>query len=316
MDALPLPELKLIAGIARAARRHRSKLVRRGIGDDAAVLVPPRGHDLLVTTDLCVEDVHFRRAWHPAEVVGHRVLARGLSDIAAMGGAPAAAFLSLALPARTSQRWVDDFMRGLLRLARRHRVELAGGDIAESKSGMVADITLVGSAPAGRAILRSGARPGDIVCVSGTLGGASRELRMLRAGRMARSPLPLPQPRLQPGQWLREHNVVSAMIDLSDGLSTDLAHICEESGVGARLIGSAVPIARGAAMVDALHGGEDYELLFTVPKPRITKLPKRIAGVPVRAIGEITRGAGIWIRDARGHERRLRAGGWQHFSPR
>src|SRR5437667_2671941 len=207
-----------------------------GIGDDCAVLRLPPGHQALVTTDFSLEGIHFRREWHAAESVGHRCLTRGLSDIAAMGGEPIAAFLSLAMPRDLPQMWVDGFMRGFLTLGRRFEVSLAGGDTAESPDGVLADIVVLGSVPRGKAILRSGARPGDRIYVSGTLGGSAATLE-----RMQLKPKPrlnprdfkahfFPEPRVRLGRALREKGLVSATIDISDGLSTDLAHICEESG--------------------------------------------------------------------------------------
>src|SRR3954464_9128270 len=152
---MPLPERELIAKIRRMSGR------RSLIGDDCAVLAPPSGHELLVTTDLCLEGIHFRRDWHPADSVGYRCLARGLSDIAAMAGEPLACFLSLGLPKDVSQKWVDGVLAGVLRLAKRGGVPLAGGDTGESKSGIVADVMVVGSAPRGKAVRRTGATPGD-----------------------------------------------------------------------------------------------------------------------------------------------------------
>ena len=269
----------------------------QGIGDDCAVLRPPRGHDLLVTTDFSLEDVHFRRDWHPPESAGHRCLARGLSDIAAMGGEPLAAFLSLALPRSLPQRWADGFLRGLLRLARSFKVVLAGGDIAQSPAGVLADIMVVGSVPRGRALLRSGAKPGDVLYVTGALGASAAAIHRLRAGRKLRPaqnrPHFFPVPRIAAGQALRQRRLASAAIDLSDGLSTDLSHICEESGVGAVVYAESVPVAKGATLDLALHGGEDYELLFTAP-PR-TRVPTQIAGVRITRIGEIIRGNRVFI---------------------
>jgi thiamine-monophosphate kinase len=286
-----------------------------GIGDDCAVLRPPRGHDLLITTDFSLEDVHFRRDWHPAECVGHRCLARGLSDIAAMGGEPLAAFLSLALPAGLAQRWVDGFLRGLLKLAKRFNVPLAGGDIAQSPAGVLADIVVVGSVPRGKALLRSGARPGDALYVTGALGGAAAAIQQMRAGKKLRPAQNrahfFPEPRVAGGRRLREQRIASAAIDLSDGLSTDLSHICEESGVGAVVYGESVPLAKGATLNLALHGGEDYELLFTAA-PR-TRVPKEIAGVRVTRLGEIIRGDQVFICDRNGRRKPLTPRGWEHF---
>ncbi|HEY3929600.1 MAG TPA: thiamine-phosphate kinase [Candidatus Koribacter sp.] len=303
----------MIDRIRRRAARARSPFLARGIGDDCAVLSPPRGHELLVTTDFCLEDVHFRRAWHPAKAVGHRCLVRGLSDIAAMGGTPIAAFLSLALPANLPQRWVDDFFTGLLALADHWRTPLAGGDIAQSPQGVMADILVLGSVPEGKAILRSTARPGDLMYVTGILGLSSGALEDFRRGK---KPTPrtaprhfFPEPRIDIGQYLRDHKLASAMIDLSDGLSTDLSHICDESSVGAVVYGESVPHQYSLDL--ALHGGEDYELLFTAPSR--ARMPKQISGVSITPIGEIIARRGMWLTDATGRRTTLKPRGWEHF---
>jgi len=293
-----------------AAASQKGGPVITGIGDDCAILRPPAGHELLVTTDFSLEGVHFRREWHPPESVGHRCLTRGLSDIAAMGGQPLAVFLSLALPPDLPQSWVDRFYRGLLKLARRHQAILAGGDTAQSHSGILADIMVIGSVPRGKAILRSGARPGDRIFVTGKLGLGGASVRRLFGGERLRAAGDYfyPTPRLEVGAKLR--GLASAMIDISDGLSTDLAHICTESRVGAIVHQAAIPIAPTATLDDALHGGDDYELLFTSSK----RVLREIAGVPVSEIGEIVNGSDVRIQDERGRSKRLRSEGWQHFS--
>ncbi len=182
---MPLAEKRLIARIRSRAAGRRG--IAAGIGDDCAILQIPFGHQTLVTTDFSLEGVHFRREWHPAEAVGHRCLARGLSDIAAMGGNPIAAFLSLALPRNLRQPWVDQFVKGLLKLADRFKVSLAGGDTAQSPGGILADIVVVGSVPKGKAIRRTGARPGDRIYVTGALGGAAAMLKLLFSGRKLRT---------------------------------------------------------------------------------------------------------------------------------
>ena len=292
-----------------------------GIGDDCAVLRLPSGHDLLTTTDFSLEDVHFRRAWHPAESAGHRCLARGLSDIAAMGGEPVATFLSLAVPAKLPQAWVDGFTRGLLKLAREFGVPLAGGDTAQSPAGILADIVVLGSVPKGKAVLRSGARPGDRIYVTGSLGESAAALDLLFSKRkLTAKQFPkhfFPQPRVSQGRFLRIKNFASSMIDISDGFSTDLNHICEESGVGAEIWQEAIPrgiIGKDREPVNlkfALHGGDDYELLFTATAGG--GVPSQISGVPVTCIGEITRGTKAFIVSKSGKRSLLKAGGWQHF---
>ena len=271
----------------------------------------------MVTTDFSLEGVHFRREWHPPESVGHRCLTRGLSDIAAMGGLPRAAFLSLALPAELSQQWVDRFIAGLLKLAARFSVPLAGGDTAQSPDAVLADIVVLGSVPTGQAILRSGACPGDILYVTGTLGSSSAALNQLRDGeKLNPKSHPKhfhPEPRLAVGRFLRERKLASAMIDISDGLSTDLGHICEESKTGAVVYAESVPALPGTdGLTFALHGGDEYELLFTAHPNR--RVPKQIAGVPVTRIGEITRGRHMKLVWADGKTEVLKPGGWEHFA--
>jgi len=313
---MPSKELELIQRIRKAATRGRRK-PGTGIGDDCAVLPIPRGHELLVTTDFSLEGVHFRRDCHPADSVGHRCLARGLSDIAAMGGTPHSAFLSLALPADLPQQWVDDFLRGFLKLAKRYNVQLAGGDTAQSPNGVLADIIVVGTVPTGKAVLRSGAHPGDILYVSGTLGSSVATLQKLRSGKKLWTSQHTrhfyPDPRIALGCYLREKKLASAMIDTSDGLSTDLRHLCDESGVGAILETAALPAVAGPdALQYALHGGEDYELLFTTPPNR--RIPRTIAGVPITRIGEITRARQIKLQTPDRNTQPLQPGGWQHFA--
>ncbi len=341
-----------------------------GIGDDCAILQPPAGHEILITTDFSLETVHFRRDWHTPESVGHRCLARGLSDLAAMGAHPLAAFLSLALPAelvrgRAGQTsWRERFLNGFLALADTYHVPLAGGDTAQSplipaasrsrvasrkKSAdtaatgwVLADIVLVGSAPRNRALRRSTAKAGDRIYVTGSLGGAVAELAQLAAHprRFRRSkpadaepgmanphPHLFPLPRLDVGAWLLKNHRASSAIDISDGLSTDLDHLCEESNLTARIDAAAIPIhpiaqqefrsSAELALHMALNGGEDYELLFTA-SPGL-HIPHRIAGVPITCIGEMgpskSRVARVLLTETVGGRPRTRplpAGGWEH----
>jgi thiamine-monophosphate kinase len=313
---------------------ERSSSVQLGIGDDCALLRPRPGEELAVTTDLSVAGRHFRLDWHPPESIGHRTLARGLSDLAAMGARPVAAFLSLGLPreltvargkkrAWPSKSWIDRFLNGLLALAAEHGVPLAGGDLAESPIAL-ADIVLTGAVPQGKALLRSGARPGDSIYVTGTLGGSAAELAALAANpkkfaksttASATAPHLYPQPRVAQGLWLRKRGLASAAMDLSDGLSTDLAHLCAASGVSAELDAAALPLGRAATLEMALHGGEDYELLFTAPAS--ARLPQKIAGVPITAIGKILSAktdrstVTLLVNNRR---KTLDPRGWEHFT--
>ena len=318
---MPQPERKLIERIQRLTSRRAPGFIIRGIGDDCAILRVATGHHLLITTDLSIEGVHFRRKWHPAESVGHRCLARGLSDIAAMGGEPLACFLSLGLPASLNQAWVEGFVRGFERLAQRFRVALAGGDTSAALR-ITADIVVAGQIPAGQAVLRSGARPGDRIYVTGDLGASAAALKRLFTGqRVKPATAPshfYPEPRLAVGHWLRKRKMATSMIDLSDGLSVDLRHICDESRVTASLRARAIPVARNATLDLALHGGEDYELLFTA-RPRAV-VPARIAGVKVTEIGGIHARkdypAAIRLLDENGKARTLEPQGWEHFRER
>jgi thiamine-monophosphate kinase len=329
-------ELELLRRI-RLRAGFRGGGLRLGIGDDCAILGAKRGEDIAVTTDLSIDGRHFLVGLHPPESVGHRTLARGLSDLAAMGARPLGAFLSLGIPRQLTvspgrQRpWVDRFYDGLLALAEIHKAPLAGGDLAESPVAL-ADIVLVGAVPKGRALLRSGARPGDSLYVTGTLGGASAGLLQLaaiaakqadgsRPFRIPKSLAPVlqphlyPQPRVTLGLWLQQRGLASAAIDISDGLSTDLAHLCEESGVAAEMEAAALPISPGATLDHALHGGEDYELLFTA-RPS-ARLPRSIAGVSITRIGRVIRwrpgSPQVMLRTHAGTEP-LQPRGWEHFS--
>jgi thiamine-monophosphate kinase len=328
-------EQKLIAAIrTRAGRlmaevqgRGKTGILTLGIGDDCAVLRPRRGEELVVTTDLSLEDVHFRRDWHPPQSVGHRCLARGLSDLAAMGARPEAAFLSIALPVELTGSWLKGFLDGLMALAERHQVPLAGGDMAKSPAGMhsshgliVADIVLLGSAPKGRSLLRSGARSGDLIYVTGALGGSAAELLALerrpaafRKTDVAGHPHLYPEPRLAAGRKLMRNRLATAAIDLSDGLSTDLAHLCEESGLAAEVDAEALPVDARATLAQALHGGEDYELMFTASPKAV--VASRLGGVSVHAIGRMKkRGPGPLVEMVHGGKRTpLPSAGWEHF---
>ena len=321
-------------------RRGSSAPLRLGIGDDCAVVRPAAGEEMVVTTDFSLEGVHFRREWHCPESVGHKCLARGLSDVAAMGARPVAAFLSMALPeelveARRGRAWVERFLDGLLTLADRFGVPLAGGDTARSLGPACFDIVVLGAVKRGEAWLRSGARAGDAIYVTGALGGAAAELLALerrprRSSGLRKAaeghPHFFPEPRLAVAAKLAKARLVGAAIDISDGLSTDLGHICEESGLSAELDAAAIPVHELALDADrsglvrsaldlALHGGDDYEVLFTARQR--AKIPRRVAGVAVTRIGRmVARRKGqpqMVLRDQNGRLTPLEPRGWEHF---
>jgi len=301
-------EAELIERVRDKVWATRRSGVRVGIGDDCAVF-RARGseEDLLFTTDMVIEDVHFRRDTHPAAAVGYRVLARGLSDIAAMGGAPRFCLLSLAVAPWVDTRWLDRFYGGLLGLARRTGTVLAGGDLARARA-VCCDIVVCGSLAHGGALRRDGARPGDAIYVSGRLGGSALGLERGRGAAWKRHLHP--EPRLALGRFLRDRLRATAAMDLSDGLSLDLRRMCAASGVSAAL-DQAPPIFRGATLDQALHGGEDYELLFTL-RPRV-RPPATHGGIPLTRIGTIRKGKPGAVEFA---GRPLEALGWDHFRNR
>jgi thiamine-monophosphate kinase len=315
-------ERRLISGI-RQAVPAKPRGVILGIGDDAAVVRGPG--TLVLTHDLLVEDVDFRRALYPPRLLGRKALNVNLSDIAAMGGRPLHAVLGLALPGGIERQWLAQFLRGVLDAAGAASVALVGGDLSSSREIVIA-VTLTGEAR--RFVTRSGAKPGDRLFVSGTLGDAAMGLRLVErgparrkgrpAGRLVKSFLD-PSPRLELGLLLARRGLASAMIDISDGLAVDLSHICEESRVGAELELGRVPIspelrrASRRPLEAALYGGEDFELLFTVrPRniPRVRELEKRFK---LTEIGRITARKKIMAVDSTGRKRPLKIRGYEHF---
>ena len=283
-------EQEIVSEILRQASQAPQPGVRVGIGDDAAVVAPPsRGERLLLSTDQVIEGTHFIPDLHPPRALGHKCLARGLSDIAAMGGTPRHFLLSLSLPAWVDRDWIRSYLEGLLRLSKRCRVPLVGGDVAGGGQFAV-DVTVVGAVGDGPLLLRSGAKPGHIVFVSGQLGGSALGLERLSTREFAVSDAAIrrhlyPQPRLELGRFLRDKLDASSAMDLSDGLSTDLGRLAKASGVGAEIEERAVPRFRGASAAQALHGGEDYELLFTVPAKK--KVPRSFRHIRLTQVGRI-----------------------------
>lgn len=313
----------------------KSKRVRMGVGDDAAVVRVGRGRELVLTTDLSIEGVHFTARLHPARSVGHRALARSLSDVAAMGGVPRFALISVAFPRGVSRAWVEEFYRGVMDLAARFRVAVIGGDTSVARRTAMIDVTLAGEVPRGGGLLRSGARPGDLIYVSGRLGLSARGLEILKSrarrskGRRreqqdnsettaALNAHLYPEPRCELGRWLQGAGLPSALMDISDGLSTDLARMCEASGVGATVDAESLPVPAGVtpehSLKLALNGGEDYELLFAVPEKKAGKVPRSHHGVPLHCIGRMRRSRGLLLVHQDGRQSPLAPEGYDHFS--
>ncbi|HJP91283.1 MAG TPA: thiamine-phosphate kinase [Pyrinomonadaceae bacterium] len=311
-----------------------------GIGDDAAVIRNTAGKETVITADLLVEDVDFRRTTTPPYLLGHKALAVSLSDIAAMGSRPQWSLISIGVPDDIWQTdFVDRLYEGVIDLANRYGVQLIGGDTSRTTENIVIDSIVTGECTAGMSVKRSGARAGDQIFVTGSLGAAAAGLRLIERGaHLAEQNLAdedsqkldhvllrqlRPEPRVGWGIVLGDEQLATAMIDLSDGLSSDLNHLCRASGVGARIDSALLPIDQrvaelcGRRALDplqlALHGGEDFELLFTVKPANVARLPRRVDGVEIKRIGEVTsapegikisEGSRVWD---------LKPGGWKHF---
>ncbi len=314
--------LKRIASGAKAARLSEAG-VRLGIGDDAALFSPRAGRETILTCDWSLEGTHFLRDKHPADAVGWKSLARAVSDVAAMGGMPRCYLLSLALPASHTGGWLREFLRGLRRASRAFGCELAGGDTTR-RDEILINIMVAGEIAPGQALRRTGARAGDLIYVSGRLGEADRGwecLQKMRGGVRAGDPLLrkhlYPQPRLALGEWLAKNGLATAAMDLSDGLSIDLLRLCAASGVGAHVEVASLPMLRDVdrekAVKLALHGGDDYELLFAVAPRKAHHIPKRFQGLQLTEIGKVLQGENIEVRAEDGSVRRLRPGGWDPF---
>jgi thiamine-monophosphate kinase len=307
--------------------RYFTRPTRRavlGVGDDCAVLAPAPGIQLCVSSDMLVEGRHFLSTV-PPQRLGHKALAVNLSDLAACGAEPLAFTLALALP-RADEGFLQGFADGLWALAGRHGIELVGGDTTAGPLNIC--ITVIGQLPAGQALLRSGARAGDELWVSGTLGDARAALECFRGTLAAdavafehfRRAMELPEPRVALGQRLR--GIARSAIDVSDGLLGDLAHILRGSGVGARIDADALPRSAGLAGLPPalqleclLHGGDDYELLFSAAPAQHEAVlaAARDTGVPVTRIGHIEAGSALRVVDAAGQPLEFKPGGFDHF---
>lgn len=318
-------EAEFIAGVNRRNPRRVAGLTL-GIGDDAALVTTARNQEMILTTDMSIEGVHFTSNLHSPQCVGHRALARSLSDIAAMGGKPRYALISFAVSRSTRRKWVDGFFDGFFAVARRFGVAVIGGDTAVTDGPSAVDVVAVGDVARGRAVRRSGAKPGDRVFVSGLLGMSALGLRLLRSRIRPQNAIQkaalrahcFPQPQCALGQFVRERRLATAMMDLSDGLSIDLRRLCDASDVGAILSANQVPRPSlpdaNDALNLALNGGEDYQLLFTVAASKVSRIPRRLGKLPLTCIGEICAEPTIQIRDVEGRTRPLEPGGYDHFA--
>ncbi len=308
--------------------RARHSLTK--IGDDCAVLPKDSRTDLVITTDLLVEDIDFRLEWSKPEFIGHKALAVSLSDVAAMGAKPVWTMISIGIPeAIWKTDFGEKFYDGYMSLARKFNVELIGGDISKTPDKIVIDSIAAGEVKKGRAVFRSGAKAGDLIFVTGNLGGAAAGLELLENGEklenskykslMMRQLKPHSQTEI--GQILGTKNMASSMIDVSDGLSSDLLHICRASNVGAKIYADKIPVEakiqnsklKTQSLDFALNGGEDFELLFTVNPKKISHLEKHLENHNISHIGEVTANAEVieLIRDNKSHI--LQSKGFRHF---
>jgi thiamine-monophosphate kinase len=334
MQVRDLGEFELIARLTRGEVPRAG--VRLGVGDDTAILDIGSGYELLATCDVQVEGRHFTRDAGTPEQLGRRALAVNLSDIAAMGGEPLFALISLLLPPTLDVAFLDGLYAGLREEGRAFGVALVGGNVSGIREELVIDITLLGRARAGAALRRDGARPGDALLVTGSLGAAAAGLALIARPDMVIAPdvralvsraYHEPTPRVREGQALAESGLVTAALDISDGLSGDVAHICERSHVGVLVREAALPIASATRAVAArvgrsvaelaLHGGEDYELLFTAPPPAAPQLARVVAeatGTPLTVIGTMTAPEmGMRLARADGTQVTLHPRSWDHL---
>lgn len=331
-------EFELIERLTRGLTSRPDVVL--GVGDDAALLAPRTGELLVATCDVQVEGRHFVRGIATPEEIGHKALAVNLSDVAAMGAQPLWALVSLLLPLELDISVLDGIYAGLHSLAAEYDVAVVGGNVSATDGPLVIDVTLLGSVPRGRAARRDGGRAGDIVLVTGSLGAAAAGMRALVTApggaaippdvlERARHALVAPTPRVREGPALAATGAVTAMLDISDGLASDLRHLCDRSGVGAEIVAESVPIDLAASIIAtaygdqplslALDGGEAYELLFTAAPESVDAVvgAAEAAGCPVHVIGKlIAPHEGLRLRMRDGTVRRLEPHGWDHLRAR
>jgi thiamine-monophosphate kinase len=307
---------------------------RIGIGDDCAVLPKDAKTDLVITADLLIEDIDFRSSWSKPEFIGHKALAVSLSDVAAMGAKPYWAMLSIGIPVSVwKSDFVERFFDGWFLLAEKFQIELVGGDVSKTTDKIVIDSIVAGEVNKGKAVLRSGANVGDLIFVTGSLGGAAAGLKLLEEGfsynsaeKIWRKNLLLKQlqpfPQVSEGLFLSENDLATAMIDLSDGLSSDFGHLCQASRVGAKIYADKIPLHKNLHLIAksfeekidyALNGGEDFELLFTVNPKKNLKTENTLENRKFFCIGEITANIGVIELSVENEVKILQPRGFRHF---
>lgn len=329
-------EKKVLESIKRAFAQPGARMpagLVTGIGHDAAIVQGGPGRLLAISSDAFLAGVHFLPGIHVPADVGYKALARSVSDLAAVGAAPKYFLMNLALPDSLSPVWLNRFAKGMAQAARRFQIHLIGGDLTRpaSSSGLAANLTVFGEFRGYQPVLRNGAKPGDTIFLSGTAGAAQIGFELLRRNPRRKSPWRSllqrhlrPEPRLALGAWLARQGLATAMIDTSDGLSSDLRNLCFASRVGAIVESEKIPVVKlpqslphaGLNLKNAaLHGGDDYELLFTVSVKNLAKIPRRWKGVPLTPIGRITRGGAVLLAEG-DKKRQLTPMGWDPFESR
>lgn len=309
--------------------KQRSKNIKIGIGDDCAVITGS-GRNMLFTTDILIENIHFDLKYFSPEILGEKAIAVNLSDIAAMGGAPLYILISLGIPVSTRVKFIEKLYEGFESMADKYSCSIIGGDISSSYSGLIINITIIGDVKKNAYTSRAGARIKDKIFLTGTVGDSAAGLELLKRGKKIKNKLTekhlSPKPRLKEGKILAEETGVSSMIDISDGLFSDLKRICEESKCGAKIYMDKIPISRSLHQWEkpinndifdyALYGGEDYELLFTVGEKKIKNLQKRWQKmkIPITCIGEISsKKNSITLVYPGGKEKPIFKTGYDHF---
>lgn len=317
--------------VFRSRYSASSPLIKKGIGDDAAVIRPAKAaEDWVITSDMLVEEIDFRREWTTPRQLGRKSLAVNLSDLAAMGAKPMFFTVALAVTPDISKRWILDFHDGLTEKGLAHGARLVGGDLSGSKKSIVISVTAIGESIDRKIVYRSGGKPGDLIYVTGSLGRSAAGLKLLqqneKLGRYRKMALEAhrnPEPRCAAGLWLAQSGCVHCMMDLSDGISVDLPRLCAASRVGAEIWVQNIPLFQESALWGfdpaelALHGGEDYELLFAVPASRVSFLEKNYpSALPaLTCIGKLTSNTGkVWLSGPSNRKKLLVRHGWDHFN--